>query len=381
MRYGHAHMGADRTNADHHRFRRLVDTLDHAVVWEFDDTLNVYTFVSDHSRLVLGYDCHDWLENPRFFEQRIQPEDLPGVLQMFDKLRQRESADLQLQHRCLRADGRVIWVHSGVHFEEEDGHALFRGVTIDIDELKQAEEREREARLAAERTAHARDEVLAVVSHDLRNPLNTIQLACSMLEQGVQLEKNVRLVRRAVLQMQGLIDDLLDAASIRAARMKITAEAFDVRDLLNDIGDSFAADAAERGIALTVDAQANATIHADARRLSQALSNLINNALKFTPAGGQVRVRFAIEQEQLRFEVTDTGKGIAPNELDKVFDREWQADETAHLGSGMGLYIAKGVVAAHGGEIHVRSELGQGSVFWFTLPRDESEALTVAVRR
>jgi PAS domain S-box-containing protein len=361
-------MGAERTSADHHRFRRLVDSLDHAIVWEFDDTLKAYTFVSDHSRLVLGYDCQDWLNNSNFFEDHIEPEDLPRVLEMLDKLRRREATDLQLQHRCLRADGRVIWVHSGVHFEEEDGHELFRGVTIDIDDLKLTEQRERDARLAAERTAYARDEVLAVVSHDLRNPLNTIQLACSMLEQGTQLEKNVRLVRRAVRQMQGLIDDLLDAASIRASRMKISAAALDVQSLLNDIGDSFAAEAAERGIRLSVEAPENATIEADGRRLSQTLSNLINNALKFTSAGGDVRVRFVVEPTYVRFEVIDTGRGIAEDELDKVFDREWQSDETAHLGSGMGLYIAKGIVAAHGGELHVQSKLGQGSTFWFELP-------------
>lgn len=362
-------MGAERGHADERRFKRLVDSLDHAVVWEFDDTLRQYTFVSEHSRLVLGYDCSDWLNNPSFFEEHVEPQDLPQVLHMFERLRARLETDVQLQHRCLRADGRVIWVHSGVHFEEEDGHCLFRGVTIDIDELKQAEQREHTARLAAERTARARDEVLAVVSHDLRNPLNTIQLACAMLEQGVGLEKNVGRVRRAVIQMQGLIDDLLDAASIRAARLRIVAAPLDARSLVRDLTDSFAAEAAERGIELQLDAATSVTIQADERRLSQALSNLLHNALKFTPKGGRIELRLEVEPESVRFTVTDTGRGIAPEDLDKVFDREWQSDETAHLGSGMGLYIAKGVVAAHGGEIYVQSTQGRGSTFWFSLPR------------
>jgi signal transduction histidine kinase len=114
--------------------------------------------------------------------------------------------------------------------------------------------------------------------------------------------------------------------------------------------------------------QRAATVRCDARRIAQALSNLVNNALKFTGAGGTVTLRVAADDLHARFMVEDTGRGIAEDEIDKVFDRAWQSDETAHLGSGMGLYIAKGVVEAHGGEIRVTSKPGQGSVFTFTLP-------------
>jgi PAS domain S-box-containing protein len=362
-------MGAEREFANDRRFKRLVDTLDHAVVWEFDDTDGVYNFVSEHSKLVLGYPCEQWLENPRFFEERVHPEDRARVLAVFDELRQRQRADIRCEHRVARADGTIIWVHSGVHFEEEGGHALFRGVTIDIDHLKQAEQRERDARAQAERTAHARDEVLAVVAHDLRNPLNTVQLALDTLAEPGTLEKNVQLIRRALGQMQSLIDDLLDAASIRASRLRIAPGVLDARSLVQEVADDFAAEAKEKGVLLAVVAGDSAQLPGDGRRLSQALSNLLNNALKFTDAGGQVTLSVDVHDEHVRIEVSDTGRGIAPDEADRVFDREWQSDETAHLGSGMGLYIAKGIVEAHAGQVNVQSMLGKGSTFAIVLPR------------
>jgi PAS domain S-box-containing protein len=353
------------------RFQRLVETLDHAVVWEFDDTTQRYTFVSEHSKLVLGYEAEDWLSDSNFFEARVHPDDLARIHEAFAKLRRKELVDLRLEHRCCRADGTMVWVHSGVHCEEEQGHVLFRGVTIDIDYLKQAEQRERIARTQAEHAAMARDEVLAVVAHDLRNPLNTIQLACETLDRPELLARNVQLIRRAVKQMQGLIDDLVDAASIRASRLRITPSDFDPVKVITDTAEDFAGDAAERGIALAIehDQTEAMKLKGDGRRVTQALSNLVNNALKFTDRGGSVTLRLKVDELHVRFEVVDSGRGIAPQDIDKVFDRAWQSDETAHLGSGMGLYITKGIVDAHGGEIQVVSVLGQGSVFSFYLPR------------
>lgn len=370
-------MPSQSHQASERRFQRLVETLDHAVVWEFDDTAQQYTFVSEHSRLVLGYVAEDWLADARFFEARVHPDDLARVQEAFGKLRRKELIDVRLEHRCCRADGTMVWVHSGVHCEEEEGRVLFRGVTIDIDYLKQSEQRERTARGAAEQAASARDEVLAVVAHDLRNPLNTVQLAAETLDRPELLERNVKLIRRAVRQMQNLIDDLVDAASIRASRLRITPSEFDAVKVLIDTADDFSADAAERGITLAIEHGRTGPVmlQGDGRRVTQALSNLLNNALKFTDRGGTVTLRLKVDDLHVRFEVGDTGRGIAPQHMDKVFDRSWQSDETAHLGSGMGLYIAKGIVEAHGGEIQVVSVLGQGSVFSFFVPNASSEPL------
>ena len=358
-----------KSTADERRFRRLVDTLDHAVVWEFDDTLERYTFVSQHSLLVLGYTSDAWLSDGHFFERRIHADDLARFQELLAKLRRHEAVDLRCEHRCLKADGNLIWVHSGVHYEEEDGHQLFRGVTIDIHHIKAAEERERLARQDAERAGHARDEVLAVVAHDLRNPLYTMRLACDTLGDASSGQRQIGMLQRAIRQMQGLIDDLMDAASIRASRFRISPTEVDAAKLVQEIADDFAAEAAEKGVTLQLDVVNSASLRCDQRRIAQALSNLVNNALKFTEAGGSVTMRLRIDDLQAEFVVEDTGRGIAEADLDRVFEREWQSDDTAHLGSGMGLYICKGVVEAHGGQISVQSELGRGSQFTFVLPR------------
>jgi PAS domain S-box-containing protein len=357
------------STADERRFRRLVDTLDHAVVWEFDAALDRYTFVSQHSRLVLGYEAEAWMSDAHFFERRIHPEDLAKFNELLSKLRRGEAVDLRCEHRCLKQDGSLIWVHTGVHYEEEDGHPLFRGVTIDIHHIKAAEEREREARQDAERAAHARDEVLAVVAHDLRNPLYTMRLACDTLDEAGSTQRQIGMLQRAIRQMQGLIDDLVDAASIRAARLRIAPTEVDAAKLVHEIADDFGAEAAGKGIALVLDIKSSAHLQCDPRRIAQALANLVNNALKFTDAGGSVTLRVRVDELHAEFVVEDTGRGIAADEIDRVFDRAWQSDDTAHLGSGMGLYISKGVVEAHGGAISVQSEPGRGSTFTFTLPR------------
>jgi len=355
-------------DADEGRFRRLVDRLDHAVVWEFDETLGAYTFVSQHSLLVLGYECQEWLHDPRFFEQRVHPDDWPKLVELFAKLRRGETADLRCEHRCRRADGTTFWVHTGVHYEEQRGHALFHGVTIDVNHLKLAEEQQRLAREQAERAAKARDEILAVVAHDLRNPLHTIRLTCSLLELAPGAGNHSAVILRAVDRMQRLIDDLVDAASIRASRLKIAATECDAASLLRQLADDFAGEAEQKQVALRVEIDATATLQCDGRRIHQAMSNLIHNALKFSEAGGTVTLRLEIDPLHATFSVQDVGRGIAEHEIDKVFEREWQSDETAHLGSGMGLYIAKGIVEAHGGQIQVSSQLGQGSLFKVVLP-------------
>lgn len=355
---------------DDRRFQRLVNALDHVVVWEFNDTLRQYTFVSDHSSLVLGLECQVWLANPRFFEEHVHADDLPKVLELFDKLRSDDEVnDLRVEHRCRKADGTSIWVYTGVHREQEGGATLLRGVTVDINSVKAAQEREREARERLERAVSARDEVLAVVSHDLRNPLNNIRMAASVLrEQPQDLQKHLAIIERATRRMEALIRDLVDAASIRARGLTISRTHLEPRTFVPQLLEEFAAAFEEKGVKLLGKIDAEVSIPCDPARVGQALSNLLNNALKFTQAGGRVCLSVVVDKLEATFVVEDTGSGILPSELDKVFDREWQAEETADLGSGMGLYIAKGIVEAHAGRIWVTSDVGTGTTFFFTLP-------------
>jgi PAS domain S-box-containing protein len=356
---------------DQHRFRRLVDALDHAVIWEFDDTLGGYTFVSRHSLLVLGFECEVWASDPHFLESRAVEEDRPKLEELLNKLRNDdEASDMRIEHRCVKADGTTVWMHTGVHREIEDGHRLLRGVSIDINNIKLAEQREHEARAAAERALKARDEVLAVVSHDLRTPLNNIRLAAGVLRKVPEsFERNLPIIERGVQRLESLVSDLIDAAAIRAQGLKINRTSLDVATFVGQVGEDFRRMFEEKQIVFTQRCQGNAEVACDPGRIAQVASNLLQNALKFTEPSGTVSFEATIDDLEVVFSVSDTGSGIAPDEIDRVFDREWQSEETAHLGSGMGLYIAKGIIEAHAGRISVKSELGRGSTFTFTLPR------------
>lgn len=356
---------------DESRFRRIVDALDHVVVWEFDDTAKRYNFVSRHSVLVWGYESDAWRDSPTFLRDHLVPEDRPKLDELLQKLRSDpEVNDLRLDHRCTKADGTTAWMHSGVHREDEGGRTLLRGVMVDIDRLKRAEERERDARAEAERAISVRDDVLAVVTHDLRSPLGNIRLAAEALTINPEaLARTLPIIRRAVKRMEALIDDLVDAANIRArgltlSRTEIRTGRF-VADLVDEFRDAFA----ESGVVLHHHVDADVTLSCDPGRVGQVVSNLLNNALKFTRSGGAVTLSVTADALEATFTVEDTGRGIEPDEVARVFERAWQSQSTAHLGSGMGLYIAKSVIDAHAGRIWVTSELGRGSVFSFTLPR------------
>jgi len=354
---------------DSTRFLRLVNALDHAVVWEFDDTAQCYTFVSDHSRVVLGYDSDEWAADPHRFERCIVPEDLPGFLALITKLRTGEANDLRLEHRCLRADGHVTWVHTGVHREDEAGHCMFRGVTIDVHGVKAAEERERTAKEHAEQAVRHLEEVMAIVSHDVRGPLGSLLMGVDALEADASnVPKTLAVIRRSALRLARLIDDLVDLSSIRSRRLSVITTESTTQALLEEGLAEIAADAAAKDISLVLERGPELTIRCDPKRIAQVLSNLLSNAVKFSRSGGTIEVGTQVDPLEVIFWVRDGGVGIPQGSLSRVFDRHWQAPATAAQGQGLGLFISKGIVEAHGGRIWAESEVGRGTTFRFALP-------------
>ena len=233
---------------------------------------------------------------------------------------------------------------------------------------------------AAERAARARDELMAVVAHDLKDPLNTIQLALHVLleDDGSAdhggapraLERHaLGSIQRASERMYRLIHDLLEVARADAGRLGIQPAPADPTALLREALELHCQVAAAKGI--TLEAMADEplpNVLADNERIAQVFSNLIGNALKFTPRGGRVSVRGWRATSSVRFAVEDTGPGILRDHQPHVFDRFWQAMNAPGMGTGLGLSIAKTIVEGHGGTIGVESIPGQGSRFVFSLP-------------
>jgi signal transduction histidine kinase/DNA-binding response OmpR family regulator len=225
--------------------------------------------------------------------------------------------------------------------------------------------------------AQARDEVLSVVSHDLRNPLAVVSMSAYQLRRSGISADDPRLaliekIERASTRMTRLIDDLLDITCIDAGAVALTRVGHQVEGLLTEAIELHRPIAEGKSVLLEVRPSPNLPcVDADRHRALQVLSNLLGNAIKFTPAGGRVILVAKAAGAELLFQVQDTGPGIRSEDLPRLFDRFWQVSRGDRRGTGLGLAIAKGFVEAHGGRISVESSVGAGSTFSFTLPRHE----------
>ncbi|MBL8960697.1 MAG: PAS domain S-box protein [Gemmatimonadetes bacterium] len=229
------------------------------------------------------------------------------------------------------------------------------------------------------RASQMRDELLGIVSHDLRNPLSAISMCARVLAEHEPATPTARAevagaILESVAAMQRLIQDLLDAATIESGHLRITTEVVSIDSVIRGVRTMMSEPAAERGIALTFDTAAGLpTVELDALRMEQVLANLVGNAIKFTERDGRVTVRSSVAPGGLRIEVEDTGMGIPTESLPHIFDRFWHARRASRTaGTGLGLAIARGIVLAHGGTLSVRSEVGVGSTFSIFLPASSS---------
>jgi signal transduction histidine kinase len=249
-------------------------------------------------------------------------------------------------------------------FAEDDARAmelLAAHVGIAIDNARLYNE--------AQAATRAREDLLATVSHDLKSPLNTIRLSAGLLGKtasGPSVDLVAR-IARSTERMTNLITDLLRAAKIEAGRLVVAAEPADVAQLLHDASEMFTLAAREGEIQFVREADAS-VVRCERPLLLRVFANLIGNALKFTPPGGSITLGAQRSGENVHFRVQDTGPGIPPALMPHLFDRYWQEKNGDRRGSGLGLFIAKGIVEAHGGRIWVESEAGKGTTMHFTVP-------------
>jgi PAS domain S-box-containing protein len=316
------------------------------------------------NRLVVGRDVHDLLHHSRPDGEAYDRSECP-ILQVLEK------------GEPISGLGDVLWgaektplpVQVSVRALEDGGEV--RGAVLTFTDMRKTRAAEANLRQALQ----ARDEVLGIVSHDLRNPVGTIFSAASLLlELELSPEKrqvHLTAIKRSAERMNLLIRDLLDVARTEAGALRVVPARFRVRELLDELMGLYV----ERGRAGGVEL-ASVLDHPEARgwgdrdRILQALSNLVDNALKFTPKGGRVEVGARVEPQEggLLLWVEDSGPGIAPDDRARLFDPFWQVSQRDGRGAGLGLSIVEGLVQAHGGRVWVESTVGEGSTFFLLLP-------------
>lgn len=229
------------------------------------------------------------------------------------------------------------------------------------------------ARDVAQSASLAREEMLAIVAHDLRNPLHLLMMTTQMFAETEASEERrnqlIGVMQRAARRMSRLIEDLLEVVRQESGHMKLDVEDVSVASLIAQTAEMFQPTAVEKGVTLRAEeCPPEVTVRADAERIMQVLSNLVGNALKFVPRGGTVVLRCRNIGTETMFTITDSGPGIAPEDLGRLFEKFWQRRRTDKRGVGLGLSIARGIVEAHGGRIWAESTVGVGSTFYFTLP-------------
>lgn len=286
----------------------------------------------------------------------------PAIYEAFlDALRGNERSGVEVEtHDPGRRvfDLRVVPLSSG----EDTNTSGAIGVFFDITQLEKLE--------------RVRQEFLSNVSHELRTPLTAILAFVETLESGAleDLENSRRfleIIRKNATRMQNLIDDILELSAIEAGNVNVEAEEIELTPLINDVITSLAAKASSRGIEVSNQVTPGTVVVADARRLEQMLTNLVDNAIKFNRDGGRVNI-LCETGDRTRILVQDTGEGIPAQHVERLFERFYRVDRARSRemgGTGLGLAIVKHLARAHGGEVRVKSALGQGSVFEIDLPR------------
>jgi signal transduction histidine kinase len=309
-----------------------------------------------------------------------------GTPMMIERLERDWTGSEEVLDRLRRLDGRSLIIVPLVVRGQTLGTLTLGSTRTDRyyreTDLSLAREFARSAGLAlenarlyrrAQEAIASRDEVLAIVSHDLRNPVNRVRLAGDMLLETNQVSeggrKMIGIVIRAADEMTRLIGDLLDVARLEAGTLSIDAAPVALDELLERLEESHAAAARAKHLIWRVERPAaRLTLRADEGRLLQALGNLVGNAMKFTPEGGAVRIEVVPGDDAVRVVVCDTGPGMDDTQLAHVFDRFWQGRSGDRRGAGLGLAIARGIAEAHAGRLWLESEVGVGTKAWLELP-------------
>lgn len=328
---------------------------------------------------LLGFDV-DALRRMHF-KDFTHPEDVPISLNCFQELVSGQRDYYKLDKRYFRKDGGVVWVSLTVYLIRDAGNQPSMALAIieDVSARKDLEEslRQQNQRLMA--LDRLKSDFINAVSHDLRTPLTALFGYLEFLEDELagpltpEQRAYVQQVQKNGKRLELMVNDLLDVARFEAGTFRLNCETVDFRASLQDTIETLKPqiEAVRLRVEVTVPSYPMLA-NLDAERIERVVFNLLSNALKFTPEGGIIRVTAETRDGELYCAVTDTGVGIASEDLSKLFSRFSQLEEGKRKkgGTGLGLSISKSIVESHGGRIGVDSTLGAGSTFWFILPTD-----------
>jgi PAS domain S-box-containing protein len=281
----------------------------------------------------------------------------------------------RIEMPAVRRDGTRVIVELAITRIPVDGPPLFTGFLRDITERMQTQDEQKRLFAEAQEVTRARETLLAIVSHDLRNPLAAIMAGAGLLlrkssEGGDDTtRRSLETVLRAASKMDRLIADLLDTASIQTGRLSMDRRLQPLAPIVADAQHLHHPLAVEKGIRWTFEIELiDVECFCDRGRILQVLSNLLLNALRFCQSGDSIQVWATAMDTQAIIEIADTGPGISPQHLPHIFEPYWSGGQGANQSTGLGLFISKGIVEAHGGQLWADSGPGRGTTFRFTLP-------------
>lgn len=378
------------------RYQQIVELAEEGI-WVVDSEAKT-TYVNHAMARMLGYTEQEMLECS-FFDLIDETEYQTAHLH-FE--RRKQGLSEKHEFKLKAKDGKTVWTYMATSpVLDKQGKMLWScALVYDITERKQAEEQlqqstERISLANAElaRATRLKDEFMASMSHELRTPLNAILGLAEALQEEVygsltdRQHKSLRTIEHSGKHLLDLITDILDLSKIESGKMELQLAPISLNRLCESSLTFVKQQAQKKKIKLSTKISADLeTIEVDERRLRQVLINLLNNAVKFTPEGGEVCLEISSNSEEgiLQFSVVDTGIGIAPENLDKLFKPFMQLDSSLsrrYAGTGLGLALVRRIVELHGGSIFLESELGKGSRFTVTLPWKESDGVIIKERK
>lgn len=328
----------------------------------------------------LGYSLAE-LEGKRFLDF-VHPDDIAATVEAATSLAAQTQVS-KFVNRYRTKSGDYRWIE----WKSYPAGNLVYAAARDITERKDLEDALRKAMSQAEAANQAKGEFLANMSHEIRTPMSGIMGLMDMLLDGEATpaqRRHLELIRGSARTLMSIVNDILDFSKVEAGQLTIDREAFAPRTLIEEVCGRFEYMAEQKELRLTcaVDEAVPANLVSDPRRLSQIMTNLVGNALKFTQQGEvSVRLRADTTDKLLTLSVSDSGSGIPKDKLTRLFQRFSQLDSSPAkkaAGTGLGLAICKGLVQALGGDIRVESELGAGSVFTVRIPMEIAPQTTVA---